>query len=398
MKILILADAYFEDTVYQINNFVKYYLKDGHDVVVICSTIDNVFDYYNNIYSKKSVEQIKILKNLKIIRKKYRINIFFKIRKFGNIFKLLIDEKPDLVFVQDIHFNLHEVCYYKKKVNNDCRIIMNFHSDYSNSANNHLSYYILHRLIRKYYIKSNLKYIDKIYPIIEKSKEFLIEMYSLPDNKLEILPIGIDTDLFLTFKNSNNQENLKSQLGIPPDSVIIFTGGKIEEFKKSEIVLQAINSLSNHKVYLIVVGKLVDQNPAYVDRYNKLLSQNDNIKYLGWKNQHELYSYMSICDIAIFPSSQTVLWQYSIGMGMVLIAGKYLEYKNGKSFEQDLEYLNLNDNIVMLDKNIPYEKQIILILADLINNPGKLELMKKGALKTANDFLDFNKLIKKTYN
>jgi 1,2-diacylglycerol 3-alpha-glucosyltransferase len=398
MKIIILADAYFEDTVYQVNNFVKYYLKDGHKVVVICSTIKNIFNFYNDVYDKNTPEDTKEIGNLKIIRLKYSLNILFKIRKFRNINQILSVEQPDLIFVQDIHFNLHDACKYKLNHNKNCRIIMNFHADFSNSASNILSYYLLHKFIRNLYLNINLKHIDKIFPIIDKSKLFLIKMYSIPESKLEILPIGVDTDLFFKYKDSDNINRLKTQLGIPSDGIVVFSGGKIEEFKKSDIILHAFNSLLNKKIFLIIVGKIVDKDPLFSDNYKKLISENKNVIFLGWKNQDELYSYMSICDIALFPSSQTVLWQYSIGMGMVLIAGKHLEYKNGKTFEQDLDYLNLNNNVIVLDKNASYVNQIIDILNDLSSNVDKLELMKAGAKKTTSDFLDFNKLIKKTFN
>ena len=48
MKILMLCELYIENLEYQENLLVKYYRKHGHEVTVITSTYDNVFDYYNN--------------------------------------------------------------------------------------------------------------------------------------------------------------------------------------------------------------------------------------------------------------------------------------------------------------------------------------------------------------
>ena len=53
MKIVMLCDFYFESLEYQENLLVRYYRKHGHEVVVIASTFDSVFDYYNE--DRKSV-------------------------------------------------------------------------------------------------------------------------------------------------------------------------------------------------------------------------------------------------------------------------------------------------------------------------------------------------------
>lgn len=398
MKVIILADAYFENSEYQINNFVKYYLKHGHKVVVICSIIDNLFDYYNDNYNNQINESIIINENLKIIRKKYQINILFKIRRFANIYNILFDEKPDLIFLQDIHFNLNDAVCYKVNLDNRCRIIMNFHTDFSNSAKNIFSKLILHKLIRGTYLKLYINNIDKIFPVVEKSKYFLKKMYNIKDDKLELLPIGVDIDLFNDYKVNSKIIEIKKQLNIPQNSIVIFTGGKMSPVKQSNIVLESVNLLNNKNVYLVIAGIIESDNKEFKEKFYKYVSDNKNILFLGWKDQSDLFSIMSICDIAIFPASQSVLWQYSIGMGLALIAGKYCTIQNGKTFEQDLEYLNLFNNVKILNLNMPYVKQIVEILNDLINDPKKLEFMKSGANKTSETFLNFNKIINKTFN
>lgn len=397
MKIVILGDAFFNDSHYQINNFVKYYLKEGFEVTVICSTIDSFFDYYQNIYDKNKSESNLNFGKLKIIRKKYSLNIFFKIRRFGNIKNILNKENPDLIFVQDIHFNLGDAARFKKE-NPDCKILMNFHADYSNSAKNFISYFVLHRIIRRIYLKKYLKSINKIFPIVEQSRVFLKKIYGIPSHMMELLPVGIDSVLTNKILKSNKRIELRKKYNIANDDLVIFTGGKISPLKQTNKILKTIIEINNPNIFLFIVGKVESSFPDYKIEFDEYVNSSKNIIHVGWKKPNEVYEFMSACDVAVFTASQSVLWQYSIGLGLGLIIGKYITLYNGKIIEQDAEYLNLHNNVIVLDDIKNIEKQIKNSISELYNNKLLLEKMKKGALLTCKEFLDFKLLINQTLN
>ncbi len=97
---------------------------------------------------------------------------------------------------------------------------------------------------------------------------------------------------------------------------------------------------------------------------------------------------MAISDIALYPSSQSVLWQQSIGMHLPLIAGD--------SGGQDMSYLNKNGNVIRISKENINENFIADILMSLISNSDELENMKNGAKKTAQEYLDYDVIAKRT--
>ncbi len=397
MKIVILGDAFVENADYQINNFIKYYIKKGHEVTIICSTILSIFDYYSNNYNKSIKESTKSKGKLKIIRKKYSLNILYKIRRFNNVLDILQEEKPELIFVEDIHFNLNDAVQYKR-INGTCKIIMNFHTDFSNSAKNWLSYIILHKGIRGIYLNYYLKDINRIFPVVGKSKYFLKKMYGIPNNKMEILPLGVDSDLVNEILNSDMRDKVRNLYNIPKSSLVIFTGGKMSSVKQTDVLLKAVNELNNPEIYLFIAGKIDESNSQYHDEFIKLVELNKNIIQLGWISTKDIYNIMSACDVAVFPASQSVLWQYSIGMGLVLIAGKYVKLNNGKIWEQDIEYLNLNSNIFILPdmcNKLNLIKDYLNILKDDVL---LLERMKKGSLLTTEQFLNFNLISEKSIN
>lgn len=113
-----------------------------------------------------------------------------------------------------------------------------------------------------------------------------------------------------------------------------------------------------------------------------------NIHFTGWADSKKIYELMAISDIALFPASQSVLWQQSIGMHLPLIAGD--------AGGQDMSYLNQNGNLIKIDASDINEDFIKEILLDLIQNPEKIESMKKGAEKTAKEYLDYSIIAKRT--
>ena len=80
MKILMLCEFYDETLEYQENLLVKYYKKHGHEVWVITSTFDSIFDYYNDKHNPESPARIYHDRGAKIIKLKYRFNIANRLR------------------------------------------------------------------------------------------------------------------------------------------------------------------------------------------------------------------------------------------------------------------------------------------------------------------------------
>ena len=337
MKILMLCDFYGIGQQYQENYLAKYYAKFGHTVTIIASTIEDVRDYYKNKYNKRVKKSEIISENIKIIRLPYSINILYKIRKFGGVRKILIEEKPDMIFVHGIHFNLNDAVWYKRKINENCRIIIDNHSDYSNSAKNWLSLKILNGFIRKRYLHFYKKYIDKIFTIVPEGMKFMNEIYGISYSEMEMLPLGCDYDLCEEVRQKSDKNQLRKNLNIEADDFVIITGGKLNQNKKTDILIDAVRLLNNPKVHLMIFGECDD--PSFYQLL-KNKAEGLNVHFLGWLNTKEILEMMNIANLAVYPASQSVLWQQSIGMYLPLIIGNY--------FKQDFEYLNKDNNIIIL--------------------------------------------------
>ena len=188
-------------------------------------------------------------------------------------------------------------------------------------------------------------------------------------------------DYINEIKSNYSRNVLRKKNGFKDSDFIVFTGGKLDLLKKTELLIQAMNLVKDNSIHLIIIGKSMHED--YANKLFKLSENNPNIHFLGWLQSEQLIKCLYSSDIAIFPSSQSVLWQQSIGAGLPLIIGDI--YGNS-------EYLNKNNNVIIM-KDIPLKPLTISKLITKLFKDKKLhEEMKKGALKTADSFLSYKKI------
>lgn len=388
MKILMLCELYIESLEYQENLLVKYYRKHGHEVTVITSTYENVFDYYNNKHDNSLPAKVIYDHGAKIIKLPFKFNYLGKIKKYTSIKKIVEEVQPDLLYIHDIMPNMFEMLDYKKQ-NPHVKMIMDYHADYSNSANGWLSLNILHKVIRKYlYMDPIRKHISKFYPIVPGSTKFLNEVYNIPHNEMDLLPLGADTDLVAEIKNKKVREEIRKKLGINNDEIVIFTGGKFTAAKKTDLLIKAFNEIKDTKLHLLIVGDADQHNQEYKKELLALSNNNPNIHYIGWLNNRGVYEHLSASDLAVFPASQSIVWQQALASGLPLIVGDV--------GEQSVQYLNEFGAITELKKEDINKEKIKKSIEDIIYREDELSLRKELALKTSSKYLDWNHLINKT--
>ena len=390
MKILMLCEFYNETLEYQENLVVKYYCKHGHKVTVITSTYESVFDYYNNKHDNKLPSKIYYDHGAKIIKLPFKFNFFGKLKKYISIKNIVEEEKPDLLYIHCIMPNMLEMLDYKKR-NPKVKMIMDYHADYSNSANNWFSLNVLHKIIRKkIYLDPVRKHISRFYPIIPGSTKFLNEVYNVDFKDMEILPLGADVDLVNEIKNSNIREIIRDKYNISNDDVVIFSGGKFTSTKKTHLLISSFNLINNKKLHLFLLGDADKYNEEYKNNLINLSNKNKNIHFLGWQNNKTVYEYLSASDLAVFPASQSIMWLQAIGSGLPIIVGD--------TGGQSLDYINEFGAIIELKNEDINAENIAESIKKIIFDYDLHLAMKKAANKTTNKFLDWNHLIDKTLN
>jgi 1,2-diacylglycerol 3-alpha-glucosyltransferase len=396
MKIVMICDFYNESLAYQENILAKYYIKFGHDVTVITSTFQSIFDYINDIYDPGLPPKTYCADGVKIIKLRYRFNFLNRIRSFSVLDKILSEERPELIFAHDISINLLDVVRYLK-LHSDAQLIMDFHADYSNSGKNWLSRRILHGIIRKWVLDRVRSYIKRIFPVVPASARFLHEIYKVPYDEMELLPLGADLDISRQVIASRAGFELRKKYGIADNSIVIFTGGKLTPAKRTDALIESFLQLNSSDIWLVVVGDSSEADSGvgsdYIQVLRSMASGCDRILFTGWLNSRQVLEYLDMSDFAVFPASQSILWQQAIGMGKPLIIGEPMAVPGGN---QDVSYLNLYDNIILTDFHNSTAAGLAAAINDLIMNPNKIDQMSRGARRVAAEILDWNSAVVRT--
>jgi 1,2-diacylglycerol 3-alpha-glucosyltransferase len=387
MRILMLCDFFDEQLEYQENLLLKYYRKHGFDVSVVCSNTESAFDYYAGRLKRNQPASLISFNGARIYKLGYRaVLLRSRIRILNSISKILENEDPDLIFAHDISPNFPEVRRHMQ-LHPKCKLIMDYHADYSNSGRGWLSRMVLHKLIRrKFFLDAVRSKISRVFPVVPAGFDFLREMYGIPDSSMELLPLGGDYDLARETECSITKQDFMGEYGFDDRDFVIFTGGKLNNLKKTHLLIEAIRNLSDARIKLLVVGK--PETPEYDEILKNVSKGMNNIKFLGWLNTKRIYETMAISDLAVFPASQSILWQQAMCMHLPLIVGD----SGGQSFE----YLNANESVISLPKDKINVAAIATVVKQLFEDRSKLDRMSDGASKTASEMLNWNKLIYRT--
>ena len=387
MKIAMLCYFYQDGLGFQENHLVREYVNAGHDVMVLAPLDDEVFSYYQGRRdSGTAILETQISENLKLVRLPYRKFSNQKYDPLKGIAPYLLKFEPDIIFMHGLSFNLKDcVRYLKSKP--ERKLIMDFHGDFSNSGKTWLSRNLLHKIIRRRLLKKYAKYIDQIYAITPTSQDFLVRMYGLNRNAIKLLPLGGDLGVVETQRTSRARDRVRAELGLSLTDFVVFTGGKLEPFKKTDELINAIRFLDNEDIHLVVVGSVPNQFPEYASHLHELASLTPRVHMAGWLDLDNMTSHMLAADCAVFPAGQSVLWQQAIVSGLPLIVG---ELPN-----QSVAYLN-RGNIIAFKSDKLDSSGLAKVILELKNDPDRLFAMAEIAQHLAQTDLDWAKIAGKS--
>lgn len=158
MKIIhiCLCGPYNDGWSYQENCLSYYHKKLGYEVSIITTPYINKKEGLGISYFKEG--QYIDENNIKVIRIKSTQRGASKIasvfKKYPNLNKHLLSEKPDILFIHGCQFaDLITISNYLKK-NRNIEVFIDNHADYSNSVSGFFSKYVVHKLIIRYFVKN----------------------------------------------------------------------------------------------------------------------------------------------------------------------------------------------------------------------------------------------------
>lgn len=235
-----------------------------------------------------------------------------KLAYMPTLYDVLEEEQPDFIFAHLIQsISTKDVIKYKKRHPN-VLVFGDSHADHINSAHGWFSKKILHGIIWKSILKEASKYFEIIYGVLPARVDFLKEMYNLPDHKVDLLLMGAEDELIDYDHQKEIRDRIRSELGIGREEFVLITGGKIDKRKNIEILFEALKSLHNDKVKLLIFGKPDNEMCSYMDE----ISNDDCVRYLGWLDSKSMYEFFHASDLCVFPGTHSVIWEQAVGYGL----------------------------------------------------------------------------------
>lgn len=155
--------------------------------------------------------------------------------------------------------------------------------------------------------KEIVKYIDKIIASTDDEKLHLTKLYNAGSGKIEVIPCGVDLELFRPV----NRRQARNKLGLGKEKIVLFVG-RIEPIKGIETLLRSIAILleNRHKMDIktIIIGGEKEESPVpnmeMTRIYNMVheLKLSEMVEFYGAKPQEILPYYYSAADVCVMPS------------------------------------------------------------------------------------------------
>jgi D-inositol-3-phosphate glycosyltransferase len=141
--------------------------------------------------------------------------------------------------------------------------------------------------------------VDRIIASTEREKTSLNEYYSVPMEKISVIPCGVNLKHF----RIGDKIAARKKLALGEEKVILFVG-RIERLKGIDKVIQALPMLSGLKPKLLIVGE--DGNRKGEADNLKVLARDlgvsDSVTFSGLVDYDKLPDYYNAADVCVFPS------------------------------------------------------------------------------------------------
>ncbi|AEF95800.1 glycosyl transferase group 1 [Methanotorris igneus Kol 5] len=146
--------------------------------------------------------------------------------------------------------------------------------------------------LNKLYNRENIHFVT----ISKSLKEDLIKLFSIPEEKITVLPDAVDLNKF----NINiSKEDAREKLNLPKEKIIITYTGSLQEWKGYKTFLESYKYLKNRKnVIYLIVGGSEDQIKILKKEY-----ENENIIFIPFVEHSKIPLFLKVSDILVIPNS-----------------------------------------------------------------------------------------------
>jgi D-inositol-3-phosphate glycosyltransferase len=160
---------------------------------------------------------------------------------------------------------------------------------------------------------------DRVIATSPADKQDMLRHYGLPEQKISVIPLGLDLSLF----HPMDRQAARQELGLAGRRTVLFVG-RMDRIKGVETLLHAAKELvaadPGLQLRVLIVGgdrqvRVVDDAARELLRLRQLVTDlgvRNVVKFVGPKEQDQLPAYYAAADVCVIPS-------YSESFGMVAV-------------------------------------------------------------------------------
>jgi len=184
------------------------------------------------------------------------------------------------------------------------------------------------KLLTNKWIKKTIRYCSVIDVATPGAKNYLVDLDSKSENKINILPLCYDERFF--YYDRCLYQSFREKYKVQKGKIIIGISGKFTKNKKLELIIEAFNETNRNDFLLFIVGETEN---GYLKKLRKLINNNKRILFINrLLNTAELNEFFNGIDYGIW-TSPTISFFEAIGTGLYIIipygsATKHLISKN----------------------------------------------------------------------
>lgn len=359
MKIVHVIDHFQPHLGYQETYLAIEHHKAGHDVHVVTS----------NRFSPAVPKQVSTTSKIDEIDKDFK----FKIHRLPllaeyrtRVWLYKLEEKirslePDLIIMHGMaSFTAIRVALTNRHLKGT-KVIFDFHSNYVNSTHQLRKYfYMFYRYLIFPVISRNA---NAVVAVDDNSKKFLVNECGFSPDKINIIPLGADDDIF-QFDASARQE-IRKKIGIDPTDIVGIFSGRLTRVKDVNLLIEAGLAILGYepRLRILIVG---DGDTEYINEMKSRIrdaGQEDKFYWSGFLSSHDLAKFYSASDIAIWPKQVSIgtLEAQSCSLPLIVANTPMLAERvmkgNGLIFETG-SVASLQEKLDLLITNDSYRKQL----------------------------------------
>ncbi|MGB9623092.1 MAG: glycosyltransferase family 4 protein, partial [Candidatus Bathyarchaeia archaeon] len=229
-----------------------------HNVLVISSNRfgKSIFESNRSLLGHRSLKPgLYIEEGVKVLRLPALFdNPPFEIPWLIGLEQAVMDFSPDAIILHGVvSFSSIMVSKLKKKLPR-VKIIVDDHMTYNATRGKQVI--PLYNMFKRMFMPLLLDSVDCFVGVTYETKEFMQAVYGIPNKKITIIPLGVDTYRFRY--DPNARRHMRKEYGIEDNHVLFIYAGKVIPSKGVHIFVDAGLKLcekSNNVLFLIVGGK-----------------------------------------------------------------------------------------------------------------------------------------------